>query len=89
MAQGAAALGMDPGDAAVAARQTILGAAAVLASDDRPFGELRAAVTSKNGTTDAGVRSLEADGVRDAVARAIEAARDRGRELAREIESGG
>lgn len=43
---------------------------------------LRAAVTSKGGTTHAACTTLDALGVMEAFARAIEAARDRGRELA-------
>lgn len=43
--------------------------------------ELRRAVTSPGGTTAAGLGSLERDGLAAAVARAVRAARDRGREL--------
>jgi pyrroline-5-carboxylate reductase len=44
---------------------------------------LRAAVTSKGGTTEAAVRVLEERGVMDAVRAAIAAGRDRGVELGR------
>jgi pyrroline-5-carboxylate reductase len=43
---------------------------------------LREAVTSPGGTTIAAIRELERHGVRAAVLEAIEAARNRGRELA-------
>jgi pyrroline-5-carboxylate reductase len=43
---------------------------------------LREAVTSPGGTTIAAIRELERHGVRSAVIEAIEAARNRGRELA-------
>jgi pyrroline-5-carboxylate reductase len=62
-------------------RQTVIGAAALLAESHEPPEGLRAAVTSKGGTTEAAVGELERAGVIDAVVRAIMAGRDRGREL--------
>jgi pyrroline-5-carboxylate reductase len=43
--------------------------------------ELRKRVTSPNGTTQAALESFERDGLRAIVARAVHAARERGREL--------
>jgi pyrroline-5-carboxylate reductase len=43
---------------------------------------LRAAVTSRGGTTQAAAQVLEETGTADLIVRAIVAARDRGRELA-------
>jgi pyrroline-5-carboxylate reductase len=63
-------------------RQTIAGAAALLADSHEPPEALRAAVTSKGGTTEAAIGELQRAGVIDAVVRAIVAGRDRGRELA-------
>lgn len=63
------------------ATQTLLGAATLLASDDRSAAERRADVTSPGGTTAAGLRALEAGGVRSAVLDAVAAATDRSREL--------
>ena len=48
---------------------------------DTSAADLRAAVTSKGGTTAAATGSLDNDGAMDAIVRAITAARDRGREL--------
>jgi pyrroline-5-carboxylate reductase len=45
---------------------------------------LRTRVTSKGGTTAAGTGVLDDAGVRDAVVRAVHAARHRGAELAKE-----
>ncbi|MQA85055.1 MAG: pyrroline-5-carboxylate reductase [Streptosporangiales bacterium] len=62
--------------------QAIVGSAAMLRdSGDHPV-SLREAVTSPGGTTIAAIRELERHGVRSAFLEAIEAARDRGRELA-------
>ena len=60
--------------------QTLKGAAALLATGTPPA-ELRAAVTSPGGTTAAGLRALEAAGVRSAFADAVVAAAARSREL--------
>ena len=71
-----------PRDVSVAlATQTLLGSARLLAlSSDGPEA-LRAAVTSPGGTTAAGVRVLEQQGVRAAILDAVVAARDRSKEL--------
>jgi pyrroline-5-carboxylate reductase len=61
--------------------QTVHGAATMVRdSGDHPV-ILREAVTSPGGTTIAAIRELERHGVRGAIFAAIEAARDRGREL--------
>jgi pyrroline-5-carboxylate reductase len=63
--------------------QTLLGSARLL--DESPEGpaDLRAAVTSPGGTTAAGLRALEAGGVRSAFLEAVLAATERSRELGR------
>ena len=81
MASAGEVLGMSRVDAARAARQTIIGAARVLESDDRDPAALRDAVTSPSGTTAAALEVLETHSVREIMAQAIRAARDRGREL--------
>lgn len=62
--------------------QTLLGAARMLTEGDAGAGELRRRVTSPNGTTQAAIEAFEAGGFRALVARAIDAATRRGRELA-------
>jgi pyrroline-5-carboxylate reductase len=61
--------------------QTLLGSATLLANDPQGPEALRAAVTSPGGTTAAGLRELEAHGVRAAILDAVGAAARRSREL--------
>ena len=84
LARAGEAVGFDEDVAAEIARHTIIGAAGLMDADPRPPAALRAAVTSKRGTTQAGTDSLDSDGVLDAIVRAVEAARDRGIELGRD-----
>ncbi|HEX7354554.1 MAG TPA: pyrroline-5-carboxylate reductase [Mycobacteriales bacterium] len=62
--------------------QTALGAATMLRESGEHPVALREAVTSPGGTTIAAIRELEDHGVRAALLAALEAARDRSRELA-------
>jgi pyrroline-5-carboxylate reductase len=64
------------------ATSTLLGSARLLAETGDGPADLRAAVTSPGGTTAAGLRELEAHGVRAAIADAVVAATERSRELA-------
>jgi pyrroline-5-carboxylate reductase len=61
--------------------QTLLGSATLLAQDPSGPEALRAAVTSPGGTTAAGLRELEAHGLRSAILEAVSAATVRSREL--------
>jgi pyrroline-5-carboxylate reductase len=61
-------------------RQTLLGAATLLAEGDDPEA-LRAAVTSPGGTTAAGIGELESRGLRAAIRHAVRVATERSREL--------
>jgi pyrroline-5-carboxylate reductase len=71
-----------PRDVAVTlATQTLLGAGRMLVETGSTPEELRAQVTSPGGTTAAGLRALEAAGVRSAFLEAVAAATARSREL--------
>jgi pyrroline-5-carboxylate reductase len=73
-----------PRDVAVElATHTLLGASKLLAEGSATPEALRAQVTSPGGTTAAGLRALEAAGVRSAFLEAVAAATERSRELGR------
>ena len=74
-------LGMPRQTALEMVKQAVYGAATMLRDSGEHPVLLREAVTSPGGTTINAIRELERRGVRAAVLAAIEAARDRGREL--------
>lgn len=83
MIRAGVSMGFEPEIADRAVRQTIAGAAALLqASAGSPPAELRAAVTSKGGTTEAAIKVLDDRAVMQAVIDALARGRDRARELA-------
>ena len=79
--KGAEEQGLPPETAKSLVHGTLLGAAQLLAHSDRSASELRAAVTSKGGTTAAGQAAMDDHGFDHAVQQAIAAATQRGREL--------
>lgn len=83
LAKAGVGVGFNAEDADRIARAVVIGSARLLEEDGRSAADLRRAVTSPKGTTQAGTEKLDAEGVMDAVARAVAAARDRGAELAR------
>ncbi len=82
LTRAARTLGFAPEQSDVIVRQTLLGASVLLAGSDHTPAELRAAVTSKGGTTAAAAAVLDEAKVMEAFDRALVAARDRGRALA-------
>ena len=81
MVDAAILLGMPRRTALEMVTQTVYGAATMLRDSGEHPVILRDAVTSPAGTTIAAIRELEKHGVRAAFLAAIEAGRDRGREL--------
>jgi pyrroline-5-carboxylate reductase len=76
--------GLDPAQAMLLARQTVIGAAALMAADESPVSVLRENVTSPKGTTAAALSVLMApDGLEALMERAVQAARARSEELGR------
>jgi pyrroline-5-carboxylate reductase len=82
MAQAALDLGLEPAAARKLAVATLHGSGQLAYSSDGDLARLRAEVTSKGGTTEAAVRILDSADLRGIVARALEAATARSRELA-------
>jgi pyrroline-5-carboxylate reductase len=81
MEQAGVGLGLDPDTARLLVRQTILGAGKLLAESDRTASELRVAVTSPGGTTEAALTEMLSRELPTIVQDAVTAARDRGAEL--------
>jgi pyrroline-5-carboxylate reductase len=74
-------MGFDADAARLLAIETFLGAARLAESSPEAVGVLRQRVTSKGGTTEAALKSFDADGLRAAIERGVQAAQVRGREL--------
>jgi pyrroline-5-carboxylate reductase len=84
LATAAIAQGLPKDVAMKLARQTIVGSGALLLSDPASAEELRRAVTSPKGTTEAALKVLMAkDGMTQLIGRAVAAARKRAKELSR------
>lgn len=83
MAEAAVTLGLEPDAALDLTVQTVAGAAEMVARGMGTPDQLRDAVTSKGGTTAAGLAVLDAAGFRRTMADVLRAARDRSVELGR------
>lgn len=82
MVDAGVALGLPPETATALTLQTLTGAAKLLTETGEPAADLRAKVTSPNGTTAAALAQLESHDLRGAFRAALEAARNRSVELA-------
>jgi pyrroline-5-carboxylate reductase len=89
MQAAAVAQGLDPESSRQLIRQTLLGAARLLADSDEPAAVLRERVTSPGGTTAAAMRVFEAQGFVPQVCAAIDAATRRAGELSAALETQG
>ncbi len=79
------ALGLDAAQARALALGTFEGAAKLAAGAAESPAELRARVTSKGGTTEAALASMESDHLRETILRAVQSAADRSRALGDEL----
>ena len=87
LAEGAQKRGL-PGDAALRlATQTVLGAAQLASETGKSPEDLRKMVVTPGGTTAAGLAAMKELNGSEAIAAAVEAATDRGREMAKEFSS--
>ena len=78
LARAAADVGFGAEEAETIVRSVLVGSALLLEGSRESAGELRRAVTSKGGTTEAALGVLEEAGVGERFVRAVRAARDRG-----------
>ncbi len=85
MQEAATALGLTAEQGIALAKATFAGAAELAVKSEEPVSVLRARVTSKGGTTYAGLQSLEQSGVKEAIIAAVKAAAERGRTLGEEF----
>ena len=85
MMQAAVEMGLTEAQGKTLALATFAGATSLAASSDEPPAVLRERVTSKGGTTHAALTSLESDGVKAAIVKALKAAQHRARELGDEF----
>lgn len=81
LAAAGAKVGLPDEQAALLARQTIIGAAAMLEAAKESPAELRRKVTTPNGTTQAAIETLQAGDLQGLLARAVAAATKRSQEL--------
>jgi pyrroline-5-carboxylate reductase len=81
--------GFPSGAARHLAVETFLGAAKLAAAGDEDLSVLRERVTSKGGTTERALLSMEENTVKDNIVRAIKAAAERSRELGDELGKAG
>ncbi|SFU28034.1 pyrroline-5-carboxylate reductase [Pseudoduganella namucuonensis] len=89
MQRAAVEMGLDAEQGKQLALATFTGAAQLAAQSDEPVSLLRERVTSKGGTTHAALTSMAADGVADAIVKAMKAAAARGRQLGDELGQAG
>ena len=82
MAEAGAQLGLEHATAQRLARATLYGSGLLAHAPDADLARLKAEVTSRGGTTEAALQVFESAGLRALVAKALQAATARGRELA-------
>jgi pyrroline-5-carboxylate reductase len=85
MMQAATELGLDADAARRLAVATLHGAGSLAHAGDGDLARMRAEVTSKGGTTEAALKVMNAADLRGIVARALDAATKRGREMAEQF----
>lgn len=81
MQEAAVELGFTPEQARALSLETFLGAAKLAAQGTEETASLRARVTSKGGTTERALQTMEASGIKRHIIQAIHAAAERSREL--------
>lgn len=85
MQEAARELGFNARDARRLVQDTFAGATKLAESSDENVSELRARVTSKNGTTERAVLHMELNGVKQHIISAMQAAAERSKEMGEEL----
>jgi pyrroline-5-carboxylate reductase len=83
--QAAVEMGLPPDVGSVLAVEMVRGSAELAARSSEPASTLRERVTSKGGTTERALASMQADHVKEAIVRALHAANRRAHELGDEL----
>ncbi len=81
MIEAGIAMGFDPSDAIKLTTATLKGAVKLIEASDLPVEKLRENVTSKGGTTEAAINTLDNNRVKENIIAAIIAANKRAKEL--------
>ncbi len=84
MIEGAVKMGLKEEDARMLAIETAIGTARLLEEEGLSTTRLREMVTSPGGTTEAGLKAFEAEGLKETVHKAIESATQRAKELGKD-----
>lgn len=85
LAKAGCELGLSKENAEILAKETIIGAAQMLSQRNESPGQLREAVTSPKGTTEAALKVFWEKGLENIVSQAVKASKDRAEEMEREF----
>ncbi|MDR3271720.1 MAG: pyrroline-5-carboxylate reductase [Peptococcaceae bacterium] len=77
-------LGLNASEAEALAKQTAFGAAQMMLTSEKPVTQLRAEVTSPNGTTYEAIRVFDEQKLKQIISQAVEACANRGEEMLQE-----
>ena len=77
-------LGFDEEEALFLTRNLVIGAGKMVEESELPFSQLRKNITSKNGTTEAGLNALDGEGIKEILTATLNAAANRSEELSQD-----
>ncbi|MFD2830719.1 pyrroline-5-carboxylate reductase [Corticicoccus populi] len=83
-AEGLMELGFNEEQAMFLTRNLVIGVGKMVEESDLPFSELRTNITSKKGTTEAGLNALDGEGVKQILVATLNAAANRSEELSQD-----
>ncbi|WP_020006735.1 pyrroline-5-carboxylate reductase [Salinicoccus albus] len=80
-------LGFSEQQAMFLTKNLVIGAGKMVEDSEQPFSQLRKNITSKHGTTEAGINALDSEGMKEILTRTLNAAASRSEELSKDDES--